>query len=242
MKTKLLIIIILCFIQITSCNKTMTTPTPTKTPTPLLTSTPNPTQTPTLIPSPTPEGGYPQIYIGISPETVNSKEGCGFASEYGGDVVFWTANYGTNENPLDFWEANTEINSPGEIHGTRNWRGNLDICVYPNQPITFQMESGVVTEVREDDNDHLVKIYIDYLELEIVYAHLIPNENLYKGEGVYHGDLIGWTNPDEILDGQYNVLNIGLFCNNNSNPLNFGYCRDQGFMLIGFDGHVNLMR
>ena len=221
-------------------------------------NTPIPTETNTSEPTitATPEGYVPQVYIGISEEDIQ----IGACGDY---KTIWTMNYGETGEEISFWDnypdfPKPEVSGANVVYGTRDWRGNMDICVYPERPIIVQHE-GVVKENRinlftDEDQECLISIQFTSKELqgyELIIAHFNPDteptmegmQYIAPGTKIFPGDIIGYTH-------QYNyggeirnpVLNIGLFNNNSPETTNFGYWKDQDLSLIGKDGQINLIR
>ncbi len=204
-----------------------------------------PTPLPTLIPTVTPEGYIPQIYIGITKETINNSgrpDGC--------RTPIYTTDYDRREGyTKTFWQQFPEIPGPGYRYRTRDQRRNMDLCIWPGNPIIFQMDEGIITDNRylaRDRSGVVLMIEITKGEgegYELLYAHINSDtdpstdeiEYLPVGTIVHRGDLIAFT--DKLYDRPEAVLNLGICRNQRCNLLS-----SQEMMLIGPDGQLNLIR
>ncbi len=224
-------------LDLTSFSDIITAPEPTITP------------TPTIIPTPAPEGYVPQIYIGITKDTVNSS---GINEACGSSATIITTDYDKREGyTKNFWENYSGIPGPGYRYRTRDQRRAMDVCVWPGKPIIFQMDEGKILENRgSTDNRYSDRYGATVLQVLItkgegrweiiMYSHyhqdLDPStpeiEYLKEGTIVRRGDLLGYTAQWRHA---WSVLMVGMFRANNYHPL-------QEMMLIGTDGQLNLIR
>ena len=236
------------------------TPTITASPTATQTNTPEPTatNTPTITTTPTmtPIGGFPQVYIGITEQDVQ-------LGACGSGLTIWTMNYGDQGEEIDFWDnypdyEKPQISGTQVLYGTRDWRGNMDVCIYPGRPIIAQ-HHGIIKENRTylftpEDQECIITIDLapDGMQgLELVLAHFNPDvdpetdgiQALESGTIISPGDIIGYTHQ-YVHNGEIRnpVFNIGLFNAKSNKKTNFGYWADQDLILIGLDGQINLIK
>ena len=208
-----------------------------------------PTPLPTLVPTATPEGYIPQIYIGITKESVNSS---GINEACGSSATIITMDHDKREGyTKNFWENYPGIPGPGYRYRTRDQRRAIDVCVWPGKPIIFQMDEGEILENRgSTDNRYSDRYGATVLQVLItkgegrgeiiMYSHyhqdLDPStpekEYLKEGTIIRRGDLLGYTAQWRHA---WSVLMVGMFRANNYHPL-------QEMMLIGPDGQLNLIR
>ena len=228
---------------------------PISTPTMTLTPSLTPTNTP-IPPTKTPEGYVPQIYIGISESDIQ-------IGACGDRKTIWTMNYGGEGEEITFWDYYTDYPKPmvgGKpvIYGTRDWRGNMDVCIYPGRPIIAQ-HHGIVLENRihlftPEEQDCLMAIDLSLDGLpgyELILAHYNPDidqdaegiQAIEAGTKIEPGTLLGYTHQYNFNGVIHNpVLNIGLFNFNSNETTNFSYWFNQDLSLIGTDGQINLVR
>lgn len=209
-----------------------------------------------LPPTKTPIDYIPQIYIGIT-ETDVQIGACGDSK------TIWTMNYGGDGEEITFWDYYPSYPKPmfdGKlvIYGTRDWRGNMDICVYPGRAIIAQ-HYGIVLENRvhlftPEKQDCLLAIDLSLDGLsgyELILAHFNPDidqdaegiQAIEAGTKIEPGTLLGYTHQYKFNGLIHNpVLNIGLFNSNSSETTYFSYWFNQDLSLVGPDGQLNLVR
>lgn len=260
--SKKLIALVFLLLIFSSCAP-IPEPQPTGTPQPTITLTATATIAPTATNTPvptvtltsTPEGYIPQVFIGISEEDIQ----IGACGDY---KTIWTMNYGEEGEEISFWDHYPDIPKPeilgsSVIYGTRDWRGNMDICVFPERPIISQHE-GIVLENRinlftDEDQECLISIRLtseEFQGYELIIAHFNPDidtttdgiQYITPGTVLSPGDIIGYTHQyNKAGETRNPVLNVGLFNHNSSDTTNFGYWKDQDLSLIGKDGQINLI-